>query len=428
MTSAPALERLSASAALRAIRCGDLDSEALVAACLARIDQRDPEVEAWAYLDPERALDEARRLDLQPRTGVLHGLPIGVKDVIDVAGQPTGCGSPIHNGAIARVDAACVALARAAGAVILGKTHTAEFANTAPPPTRNPHALSHSPGGSSSGSAAAVADHMVPLALGTQTVGSTIRPAAFCGVVGFKPSFGRVNRAGLKFSAESFDTIGWMGRCVDDVAMVAQALGGIEAPPRREIRGLRVGLCLGAFAAAATASALGTLQGVAERLERAGAELSVFEPEWAGERLRDAHQTVMLHELARASLWEYQHHRQALSERFRLNIEKGLDIGAEAVEGARQLIRQCRGRLTEELHWLDGVLTFAAPGEAPEGLSQTGDSVFNRIWTALALPCVGLPAGVGERGLPLAVQWVGRPGGDRAALADAQAIETLLQG
>jgi len=423
-----ALHRMGAAEAARAIRSGTLDSQTLVQACLDRIAEREPEVMAWAHLDPEAALAQARVRDGQAPTGLLHGVPMGVKDVIDVQGLPTGCGSPIHAGAIARVDAACVALARAAGAVILGKTHTAEFANTAPPPTRNPIAVGHTPGGSSSGSAAAVADAMVPLALGTQTVGSTIRPAAFCGIVGYKPSFGLINRAGLKFSAESFDTIGLMGRSVADVALLGQALAGIEPGSARDVRGLRIGLCLGAFREAASRAARTRLEVVAQRLSDAGAIVSEFEPAWADERLREAHQTVMLHELARASLWEFAHHRECLSERFRINVEKGLAISIEAWQRSSQVIRRCRQEMAAVAATLDGVLTFAAPGEAPEGLASTGDSVFNRIWTALAVPCLSLPAGSGEMGLPLAVQWVGFEGQDAETLATAAAIEAALAG
>jgi amidase len=269
---------------------------------------------------------------------------------------------------------------------------------------------------------------MVPLALGTQTVGSTIRPAAYCGIVGYKPGFGLINRAGLKFSAESFDTIGLMGRSVADVALLARVLAGVGSQGVRDVRGLRLGLCLGAFRGAASAAALTCLESSAERLRAAGAIVTEFEPLWADERLRDAHQTVMLHELARASLWEYQHHADRLSEPFRLNIERGLTIDTAACQASRRLIADCRLRMAAQSRSLDGVLTLAAPGEAPEGLASTGDSVFNRIWTALAGPCLSLPAGRGERGLPLAVQWVGFEGEDAATLAAAAAIEAVLAG
>ena len=246
--------------------------------------------------------------------------------------------------------------------------------------------------------------------------------------MGYKPSFGLINRAGLKFSAESFDTIGLLGRDVADVALLSQALAGIAAIHHRDVRGLRIGLCLGAFREVASGAARTRLEDVAHRLGQAGAVVSDFEPEWADERLREAHQTVMLHELARASLWEYQHQRDRLSERFRINVEKGLTIGVEAWQRSSQLIRSCRREMAGAAAGLDGVLTFASPGEAPEGLSNTGDSVFNRIWTALAVPCLSLPTGTGEKGLPLAVQWVGFEGQDADTLASAAAIEAALAG
>jgi amidase len=410
------------------LRRGTSDSVRLVEACLARITEREASVHAWAYLDPEGALEQARACDRGPHRGVLHGIPIGVKDVIDVAGMPTACGSPIYAGAIARADAACVALARAAGAIILGKTHTAEFANTAPPPTRNPHRLSHTPGGSSSGSAAAVADRMVPLAFGTQTVGSTIRPAAFCGVVGFKPSLGRINRAGLKFSSEAFDTIGLFGRTVAEVSCFNEALTGLPVTPRSTVTGLRMGLHRGPFRAQASAQALAVLEEAALKLERAGAQVIEFEPGWIDERLREAHQTVMLYELARATLAEYRAHPEALSARLTDHIERGLAIDLRSRDQAAEWIAQCRHEYPDRVSSLDGLLTLAAPGPAPEGLSSTGDSIFNRVWTTLGLPCLALPAGRSDEGLPLAVQWVGAPGRDHEALAAAAAIETILAG
>ena len=426
MSAASDPAALGAVAAIAAIREGSLKSQTLVQACLARIAERESTLEAWAQLDAEGALRAARDRDRERPTGLLHGLPIAVKDVIDVAGLATGCGSPIHAGAIARVDAACVAAARAAGAVILGKTHTAELANTEPPPTRNPWAISHTPGGSSSGSAAAVADRMVTLAFGTQTAGSTIRPAAYCGIVGYKPSFGRINRAGLKFSAESLDTIGLMGRSVADVALFGQALTGLAAAPDSDPARLRIGLHRGPFRDQASRPAQAALEEVAQRLAAAGARVTAFEPDWAGDRLREAQQTVMLFELARASRWEWEQARGDLSERFRANVERGLAIDAQAHERALRHVADARALATTELKDLDGILTFAAPGEAPQGLSSTGDSVFNRIWTALGLPCLSLPAGLGPQGLPLAVQWVGLPWSDAATLASALAIERVL--
>ena len=222
--------QFSATQAAREIAAGRLTSETLVRACLARIAEREPTVQAWAFLDAELAIEQARACDRGPRRGVLHGVPVGVKDVIDTADMPTAYNSAIYAGHRPHADAACIAAARRAGAVILGKTETTEFANTHPARTRNPYNLSHTPGGSSSGSAAAVADQMVPFAFGTQTGGSTIRPAAFCGIVGYKPTFNTINRAGLKIVAESLDTIGTHARTVEDAALLACATSGRPLP------------------------------------------------------------------------------------------------------------------------------------------------------------------------------------------------------
>ncbi len=219
---------LTASQAAALIAAGQLSSVELVQSCLDRIALRESTLHAWSYLDPEQAIHQARARDAASPAGPLHGIPIAVKDVIDVSGMPTGMGSSIYDGYRPRADAACVAVLRAAGAVILGKTVTAEFAGVSPGATTHPLAPAHTPGGSSSGSAAAVADGMVPVAFGTQTGGSIVRPASFCGIMGFKPSYGTVNRAGLKLAAESLDTIGLMARDIDDVALFWRALVGRE--------------------------------------------------------------------------------------------------------------------------------------------------------------------------------------------------------
>src|SRR6266478_6832973 len=225
---------LSARVAAQEIAAGRLAAEALVTACLDRIAARESVVGAWHHLDPDAALAAARQRDAEPPRGPLHGIPIAVKDLIDTAETPTGYGSPIYEGHRPAADAACVALARAAGAVALGKTVTTEFACFTAGKTANPHNPAHTPGGSSSGSAAAVADGMAPLALGTQTAGSVIRPAAYCGVVGYKPSFGLINRAGVKPLADSLDTVGVFARTVEDAAFFAGVLS--ERPALRNLR------------------------------------------------------------------------------------------------------------------------------------------------------------------------------------------------
>ena len=239
----PTLNQLSATEIAHGIAAGKFTAEAVVRDCLDRVAAREPVVHAWATIDPDHALKQARTLDRGPRKGALHGVPLGIKDVIDTVDLPTEMGSEIYKGNRAACDAACVAVARAAGAVILGKTVTAEFAGMFPGPTTNPHNPAHTPGGSSSGSAAAVADHMVPAAFGTQTGGSVLRPAAFCGVVGYKPTFNLINRSGIKFAAESLDTIGLIARTIDDVELVTAAVVGKE-PARRTLSSPpRLGLC-----------------------------------------------------------------------------------------------------------------------------------------------------------------------------------------
>src|SRR5437762_1253782 len=268
------LNELSASDAARLIAGGDLSSEALVRDCLARIDAREATVRAWAFLDPELALRQARERDRTPARGALHGVPIGVKDVFDTADMPTQMGSPIYAGWRPPSDAACVALMRAAGAVVLGKTVTAEFAGMTPGDTRNPHDPSRTPGGSSSGSAAAVADFMVPLALGTQTGGSVLRPASFCGIVGYKPSFGRYNRSGLKMAAESLDTIGSLARSIEDVELVDAVLLG--APPRKAeplCEPPRIGVCRTHLWETAKPETMAAVEDSAARLARARASV-----------------------------------------------------------------------------------------------------------------------------------------------------------
>lgn len=419
---------LGAAEAAAMIARGELSSEALVRACAARIAQREPAVRAWAALDLDAALAQARACDRWTgRRGPLHGVPIGVKDVIDTADLPTAYGSPIYAGHRPPWDAACVALARNAGAIVVGKTATAEFASISPCETRNPLALDRTPGGSSSGSAAAVADFMVPLAIGTQTGGSTIRPAAFCGVVGYKPSFNRINRAGLKFSAESLDTIGLFGRSVEDVALLASALSG--QPPLRAARAERppvIGLVRTSRWTAADAAARDALEHAAGRLADAGASLREVELSPAFEALHDAHATLLRYEAARAMAWEVRNHSDRLSEAFALRMREGLAIPQDRYLHALTAARQGRQRIASESTGCDVLLTLSARGEAPLGLDDTGDATFNRVWTLLHVPCIHLPSGSSTAGLPLGFQVVGRVDDDPATLESARWIQSVL--
>jgi Asp-tRNA(Asn)/Glu-tRNA(Gln) amidotransferase A subunit family amidase len=421
--------QLTAAQAARLIRAGNLKSEDLVRACLERIAARDGEVRAWTHYDAELALRRARELDRAagPRAP-LHGIPVGVKDVIDTADLPTQYGSPIYRGFQPRADAACVSLARSAGAIILGKTATTEFASIHPAPTRNPLNLDHSPGGSSSGSAAAVADFMVPLAYGTQTAGSTIRPAAFCGVVGYKPSFNLINRAGLKFSAESLDTIGFFGRSVEDVALFAYAVSGQGMPDFEPSQPARIGVHRTPRWPTAEASAQSALEQAAQVLAAAGAVVEDFDLKTEFELLYEIQGVIMRYEAARAMAWETRQHRELLSAEFAERMDQGMAISRNEYQVAMTQAEQCRQGFAGELAGFDVLLTPSAVGEAPLDVNTTGDAVFNRNWTLLGVPCVHVPSSVGPRGLPLGVQVVGASGSDLETLRCAHWIEAALAG
>ncbi|MBV8120970.1 MAG: amidase [Alphaproteobacteria bacterium] len=407
-----------------------LTAEALVAAYLDRIEARESVVGAWQYFDREQALATARRRDREPPRGPLHGIPIAVKDLIDTVDMPTAYGSPIYRNHRPATDASCVALAKAAGAVVLGKTVTTEFAAFTPGKTANPRNPAHTPGGSSSGSAAAVADGMAPLAFGTQTAGSVIRPAAYCGCVGYKPSFGLINRAGVKPLADSLDTIGVLARMVEDAAFFAGVL--CERPALRHLVGPGEGPRFGLYrtpiwdeAEPATATALDTAR---ETLERAGA--AVAEVAIAAEHhgLAEAQNTIMRFEMVRAFAYERTRHSAELSPRFAQMLDEGMAIGADEYDRALARAAEARAGFNAFFGSCDAVLVPAAPGEAPVGLGNTGDPIFNRMWTLLGAPCVTLPARWTDNGLPTGVQLVGRIGDDPRLMACAAFLERSLAG
>ncbi len=383
----------------------------LVQACLERIEEREPVVGAWAHLDPEAALEQARARDAEPPRSPLHGVPVGVKDIIDTADLPTEQGSPIYAGRRPDADAACVRRLREAGAVVLGKTVTTEFATYQPAKTANPLALDRTPGGSSSGSAAAVADGMAPLALGSQTAGSTIRPASFCGILGFKPTHGLVDLAGVLRLSARLDTIGLFAREPRALALLAGAL----LPPGSAREGApRVALARTAQWEQADASGRAAV-------ERAAALLAVEEIELPPEfgALPAAQETVMAVDAAGSLAFEREHHRDLLSEPLRALLDTGLATSEEAYSAALALARSCRARLDAVMAGFDAILTPAVRGEAPAGLDSTGDPLFCRAWTLLGTPAVSVPGMRGESGMPIGVQLVARPGDDHALLAVA---------
>jgi Asp-tRNA(Asn)/Glu-tRNA(Gln) amidotransferase A subunit family amidase len=415
----PDPSRLTATDALARIRAGTLSPLALAEACLARIAEREPVTRAFAHLDAAAARQAAAAAAGE---GALQGLPVGVKDTIDVAGMPTTQGSPIWAGWRPRADAACVAWARAAGAVMLGKTVTTEFATRTPGPTVNPHDPAHTPGGSSSGSAAGVADFLFPLAFGTQTAGSVIRPAAYCGVVGYKPSFGTINRFGMRVMSDNLDTIGTMARSVADCALLAAAVSGrdLGEPDVRPDRAPRIGICRSPAWPQALPETQALLPRIADALARAGATVTDRELSAEAAALEEAQPVVMNAESARSMGWELNHAREQISDVLRDRLDWGLARSDGEVAAAYAIFAVAQQGYPSTMEGLDVLVTPSAPGQAPAGLGWTGDPAFNLIWTALHVPCVTVPAGTGPDGLPLGIQIVGRRGDDRAVLAWAQ--------
>ncbi len=421
------LTHLTAVDAAGRIESGSLTAEALARAYLERIAEREAAVGAWQYLDPQQAIAAAQALDRGPRRGPLHGVPIGVKDIMDTGDMPDDYGSKAYEGFRPRSDAACVALARAAGGLILGKTVTTEFAAGAPGKTRNPHNAAHTPGGSSSGSAAGVADRMIPLGFGTQTAGSIIRPASFCGVVGYKPSFGTIATAGTKALAESFDTIGGFGTTVADVALFMATLAGRPSLlPREPHLKPRIGFFRTAQWAKADPACQRVLEEAAQTLSRAGALVSERPAFPALDRIVDVHLTQMNYEMARNLAWERTRHWDLLAPRSTETLTTAIKITAEEYDSARRATFEARRRAAELFDDFDALLVPAAPGEAPAGLDMTGDALFNRTWTLLHLPCVTVPAGRGDSGLPIGMQLVGPLGQDARLLAVARFAEQAL--
>ena len=419
--------RLGASEAARRIAEGSLTSEALVRACLARIEQRERLVQAWAALDPEAALERARAADAVPPSGPLHGVPFGVKDIFDTEELATEYGSPLYEGHRPAHDSGAVAALREAGALVLGKTVTTEFAFRTPGPTRNPHQPEHTPGGSSSGSAAAVADGMVPFALGSQTGGSTIRPAAFCGIFAFKPTYGFVNSDGVHPLATALDTVGWFARSIEDLALVGAVLSTTQSaalePPRAP---MRIGVVRTPEWGRVSPAGQRALEQTAATIEAAAGQVADLDLPSECDGLGDAWDVIVAAGAASAFTSEYGARGEGLSPALRALVEAGRALGSAERSEAEALALHCRAAVSETFAQFDAFLTPSAPGEAPAGIASTGDPLCNRVWTLLRLPCVALPTGTGEGGLPVGVQLVGRHGGDQSLLELARAVADLL--
>jgi amidase len=348
-----------------------------------------------------------------------------VKDIFDTHDMPTSYGSPIYAGHRPAVDAAGVAIARRCGMLPLGKLVTTEFAAWPPGPTCNPHDATRTPGGSSSGSAAAVAAGMVPVAFATQTTGSIIRPAAFCGVVGYKPSHGTLPAVGAKAISESFDTVGVLARTVTDAALVVGTLSGRPLVPPVEPSVPRLGICRTHEWQAALPETVALFDQLTDRLGKAGARpVPVVLPDvFAG--LVEAQGTIWTFEIARCLADEHLRHRESIREPLRRMLDDGAAMPVAEYDEARRLLRECASQLTTVFDDVDALLVPAAPGEAPP-IATTGDPIFNRAWSALGVPAISVPAGLGPARLPLGVQVVGPPQHDARVIRCACWIEAAL--
>lgn len=431
------LADMDASAMRDALARGAISALELTEACLARIAARDGQIKAWAYLDPDYARAQARHLDSwrargKP-VGPLHGVPIGIKDVIDTADMATENGTVLDRGRRPSSDANVVARLRQAGAVIMGKTVTAELAAFHPGPTANPHDLARTPGGSSSGSAAAVAAGMVPLAIGTQTNGSVIRPASFCGVTGFKPSYGLIGRSGVLASSRFLDTIGVFARSVEDAALLSEILIGYDkddADCAISARPDLLSICRSAPPVAPTFAFVKTPAWdqadatTCEAFSKLGDTLSdrcdmvdlppLFADAWSW------HRHIMLAEMAKNYAGYYTRSPEALSPRLNGMLQDGRQILAADYLAARDWRGVLNAGLEQIFKRYDAIITPAAPGEAPLGLDTTGDPAFCTLWTFCGTPTISLPLLVGEHDLPIGVQLVGPVGDDARLLRTAR--------
>jgi Asp-tRNA(Asn)/Glu-tRNA(Gln) amidotransferase A subunit family amidase len=422
--------RLTATEASAHIAAGKLGVEDLARSCLERVAAREPAVRAWSFLDPAQVLRDARELDKMPRIGPLHGIPIGVKDVFDTRDMPTTHNSPLFVGHRPGQDAGCVATLRAAGALIFGKTDTSEFAAGGRwAATGNPANPAHTSGGSSSGSAAAVPDFHVPLALGTQTGGSLIRPASFCGVFALKPTWGVVSREGSKLYSLTLDTVGWYGRSVADLRLMAEVFELLKPPaePPPPVPGLRIAVCQTSaweFAEPETRDAMAL---AVERLARAGATVSTLELPSEFDLLPTRHHKAVLHGEGRAAFLNL---RLQYGERFHPELRSRAD-NAEGFTPAQiteawDTAARCRPMFDALAGQYHAVLTPSSCGTAPVG-RWPGNPVFNQMWTLLHAPCVNVPCSTAGNGMPIGLTLAGPRFSDFALLDVAERVAPVLQ-
>lgn len=427
MLDRPARTMLSALDLARRVEAGEITPEAIVERCAEAIHAREDEVGAFAYLDIEGARKFARENAQRLRDLPLRGLPVGLKDIYDTADMPTEYGSAAYKGHRPASDAASVTMLRRAGAVILGKTVTTEFAHQQTGKTRNPHNLEHTPGGSSSGSAAAVAAGMVPIATGSQTGGSVIRPGAYCGIAAFKPSYKLIPTVGVKCFAWTLDTVGLYGAGVADVAFATAAMTGRDLRVDRAAPSApRVALMRTHIWADASADMHNAVEQTARALEAAGASVKdATEPPLLEDAWR-AHKVIIEYEAARSYAYEYDHKRDLLGPKTVAMLDRAATVSTDTYDDARRVAKRARLALADLMGAFDVILTPSAPGAAPHGIGATGPANFNWLWTLMGTPCVNVPGLSDGTGLPLGVQIVGRFGRDRAALEAALFAEGAL--
>lgn len=416
---------LTALDAARAIEDGSLTSEALVHACLERIDARNAEVLAFTAVDKAHALAHARAADAHS-PALLRGIPFAVKDVIDTADYVTAYGSPIYAGHRPRSDAACVALARERGAVVLGKVATSEFATQTPSSARNPLNLQHTPGGSSSGSAVAVADYMVPVAFGTQTTASIVRPASYCGIVGYKPSFGFIGTAGVKPLSPTQDTVGVLARTVADAAFFTFGLHGARAASSPGVRP-RLAVCHSRQWEALRPEMADAIEQLASIAQRHGAKVSRVRLPTELDDLVPMQMRLFAFEARQSLAHERLHHRAQFSERLQQRLDGGIDITPADYLAMRRRAAQARQQVRLLFEDVDALLYPPAQGEADAGLLDSGSAQFGALWSLLHLPCITVPMTRGPAGLPMGTQVIGEFGQDEKLLATAAFVSDLVR-
>lgn len=421
------LNLLSATQAAEKIASGETTSLAVVEDCLARIAARELDIRAWAFVDPELARRQARARDQEPRRSAFHGVPIGIKDIFDTFDMPTAYGSPIYQGHRPATDTAIVGLLRRAGLVILGKCATTEFASPVPIGVKNPHDFDRSPGVSSSGSAASVADYMVPVSVGSQTGGSTILPAAFCGVFGFKASLTGIDRGGIRHLRPGLDTIGLFARDLRDIAILqAIVTGGRPTTPPGELKGVRIGACRTLNWHQALPESIDALERAAGDLRRRGAVVHDVDMPNVFAGIEDSFRVISSVEGARALEVEMRDHFDELNHWVQAAQETAKHVDQAQFDKAELHVIACMQAMEEIFASCDVILTPSTCGEATTDLTGISNSAFNRTWTVLQGPCVNIPAYRGPSGMPVGVQIVGPVGSDTRTLAFAQAIAATL--